>query len=77
MSAQGIIGLDMEGSLLIHMHGALADGLGNLYGGHLIKGKCPILITGEAMIAFIDGARIVQHYDSETEMKLFTFVRNK
>jgi uncharacterized protein len=77
VSAQGTIGLDVEGNLLIHMHGALGDGRGNLYGGHLIKGKCPILITCEVMIAFLDGVRTLQQYDPETEMKLLTFVRNK
>jgi len=76
VSAQGTIGLDVEGNLLIHMHGALGDGRGHLYGGHLIKGKCPILITCEVMIAFLEGVRAVQQHDPETEMKLLTFVRN-
>jgi uncharacterized protein len=75
VSAQGTIGLDAEGNLLIHMHGALGDGRGNLYGGHLIKGKCPILITCEVMVAFLDGVRAVQKYDQETDMKLIGFVK--
>jgi uncharacterized protein len=76
VSAQGTIGLDVETNLLIHMHGSLADGAGHLYGGHLIKGKCPILITCEIMIAFLEGARAEQRYDAETDMKLLTFVGN-
>ena len=77
VSAQGTIGLDVEGNLLIHMHGVLGDGRGNLFGSHLIKGKCPILITGEVMIAVFKEIRAVQQYDPETEMKLLTFVRNE
>jgi predicted DNA-binding protein with PD1-like motif len=57
------------------MHGALGDDRGSLYGGHLIKGKWPILITCEVMIVFLDGVRAVQRYDPETEMRLLTFVR--
>ena len=75
VAAQGTIGIDVEGNLLIHLHGALADSQGNLHGGHLIKGKCPILVTGEAMIAFLEGARAVQRPDPEAEMNLLTFVK--
>lgn len=75
VSAQGTIGLDLEAKLLIHMHAALADSRGNLYGGHLIKGKCPVLVTCEAMIAYLEGVRAVQRPDPETEMNLLTFVK--
>jgi hypothetical protein len=75
VAAQGTIGLDAEANLLIHMHAALGDSRGNLYGGHLIRGKCPVLITCEAMIAFLEGVRAVQRPDPETEMNLLTFVK--
>jgi uncharacterized protein len=75
VSAQGTIGLDVEANLLIHMHGALGDARGHLYGGHLIKGKCPILITCEVMIAFLEGVLAVQRHDPKTDMKLLTFVK--
>jgi predicted DNA-binding protein with PD1-like motif len=75
VSAQGTIGLDAEANLLVHMHATLGDGRGHLYGGHLIKGKCPVLITCEAMIAFLEGVRAVQRPDPETEMNLLTFVK--
>jgi predicted DNA-binding protein with PD1-like motif len=77
VSAQGTIGLDVEGNLLIHMHGALADGRGNLHGGHLLEGRCPVLITCEAMITFFEEVRAIQKYDAETDMKLLTFVGKK
>jgi hypothetical protein len=77
VSAQGTIGLDVEGNLLIHMHGALADGRGNLHGGHLLKGRCPVLITCEAMITFFEEVRAIQRYDPETDMKLLTFIGKK
>ncbi len=74
---RGTIGLDVEGNLLVHMHGALADGRGNLHGGHLLKGRCPVLITCEAMITFFEAVRAIQKYDPETDMNLFTFVETK
>jgi len=74
VSAQGTIGLDLEGNLLVHLHGALADGRGNLHGGHLLKGRCPVLITCEAMVTFCEEVRAVQKYDPETDLKLLTFV---
>jgi hypothetical protein len=77
VAAQGTIGLDVEGNLLVHMHGALADGRGNLHGGHLLKGRCPVLITCEAMITFFEAVRAIQKYDPETDMNLFTFVETK
>jgi len=63
VSAQGTIGLDGEANLLIHLHGAIADGRGHLYGGHLIK------------IAFLEGVRAVQQPDPKTDMTLLTFVK--
>jgi hypothetical protein len=75
VSAQGTIGWDVEANLLIHMHGALADSRGNVFGGHLIKGKCPILITCEIMIAFLEGVRALQRYDPETDLKLLGFIQ--
>lgn len=75
VSAQGTIGLDVEANMLIHMHASLGDGKGNVYGGHLIKGKCPILITCEVMVAFLEGVRAVQKHDPETDMKLLGFVK--
>jgi len=77
VSAQGTIGVDVEGNLLIHMHGALADSRGNLHGGHLIKGRCPVLITCEAMITLFEEVCAVQKYDPETDMNLLTFVGKK
>ncbi|MFO7708842.1 MAG: DNA-binding protein [Desulfobacterales bacterium] len=77
VSAQGTIGLDPESGLVVHMHGTLGDGRGNLFGGHLIKGRCPILITGEVMIAFLDGVRCVRAHDAETDMNLFSFISNR
>ena len=77
VSAQGTIGLDVAGNLLIHLHGALADSRGNLHGGHLIKGRCPVLITCEAMITLVEEVGAVQKYDPETDMELLTFVGKK
>ncbi len=41
------------------------------------KGRCPVLITCEAMITFFEAVRAIQKYDPETDMNLFTFVETK
>jgi len=72
LSGQGNMGSDEEGNLFIHMHGVLSDGRGNAYGGHLIAGACPVLITSEVMIGLFDGMQNVHRYDPEVELKILT-----
>jgi len=68
---QGTIGEDEETNL-IHIHGVVSDKDGNVYGGHLIKGENPVLITCEIMIIPVEGIQIKRTYDPEVDMKIFT-----
>ncbi|MBA7713648.1 hypothetical protein ES703_122654 [subsurface metagenome] len=52
------------------MHGVLSDKDGNVHGGHLIKGKNPVLVTCEIMISHVEDVRMIRTYDPEIEMKV-------
>jgi uncharacterized protein len=70
LAGQGTIGQEEEGDLFIHMHGVLSDKDGNVHGGHLIKGKNPVLVTCEIMISHVEDVRMIRTYDPEIEMKV-------
>jgi predicted DNA-binding protein with PD1-like motif len=53
------------------MHGVVSDNEGHLHGGHFVKGKNPVLITCEVMLARIEGIRVVGGYDPEVDMQVF------
>ena len=72
LGGQGSIGQEEDESLFIHMHGMLSDKDGNVHGGHLIKGKNPVLITCEIMINEMKGIRMTRTYDPEIDMKVLT-----
>ena len=65
-----------EGDLFIHMHGVLSDKDGNVHGGHLIKGKNPVLVTCEIMISHVEDVRMIRTYDPEIEMKVLVLSEN-
>jgi len=69
LAGQGTIGQE-EGDLFIHMHGVLSDKDGNVHGGHLIKGKNPVLATCEIMISRVEDVRMIRTYDPGIEMKV-------
>ncbi len=68
LAGQGTIGQEEEGDLFIHMHCVLSDKDGNVHGGHLIKGKNPVLATCEIMISHVEDVRMIRTYDPEIEM---------
>ena len=70
LSAQGTIGEEEDGRIFVHLHGLLSDRNGDIYGGHLIKGENPALITCEIMISAVGGIDMKRRYDPATEMRL-------
>ena len=71
LSSQGTIGQEEGGGIFIHLHGVVSNKDGNVYGGHLIKGKNPVLITCEMMVSQIEGINMIRAYDPEVDMKVF------
>ena len=70
LCGQGMIGKEESGEYFIHLHGLVSDKDGNVHGGHLIKGKNPVLITCEIMISLIEGMEMIRTYDSKVDMKV-------
>jgi predicted DNA-binding protein with PD1-like motif len=70
LSGQGSIGETENGEIFVHLHAALSDGQGRVLGGHLIQGRCPVLITSEIVILPLDGAGLKRSYDSEVDMPI-------
>jgi len=70
LSAQGTIGEEEDRSLFVHLHGSFSDKDGHVHGGHLVKGRNPVLFTSEIMICEWDGIRMLRLYDPEADMKV-------
>jgi len=50
----------------LHIHACLNDELCHFYGGHLIKGRCPVFSTLDVIIIEIKGGKMLRKYDKET-----------
>jgi uncharacterized protein len=70
VSAQGSIGEEADGGLFVHLHAAVADPHGHAHGGHLLRGRCPILITSEIVILPFTRLRLVRTHDPEVGMPI-------
>jgi hypothetical protein len=70
LSAQGTIGEEETGEIFVHLHAALSDAQGVVHGGHLIQGKCPVLITSEIVLLPLSGVRLRRTYDPEVKMPI-------
>jgi hypothetical protein len=70
LSAQGTIGQETGGDRFIHLHAVLSDARGNVFGGHLVRGGNPVLITCEVTIGQLENVRMVRRYDPEVDMKV-------
>jgi len=70
VSGQGSIGEEAEGGVFVHLHAALGDGRGAAHGGHLLRGRCPILITSEIVILPFTGLRLVRTHDPDAGMAI-------
>ncbi len=58
-----------EGSPVAHLHIALADGKGDMKGGHLQKGT--VVFAGEFVIEEISGPELHRGYDADTGLPLW------
>ena len=70
LCAQGSVGEDEKEGLFTHLHVAFSDREGHVFGGHLLKGKGPVLVTCEVMITELAGGRLRRQYDPEVELSI-------
>lgn len=68
----GIVCEGEKGERITHFHGTFSDQLDHVYGGHLVKGKNPTLITMDLIITEIKDVKLLRKYDPETEIVNFS-----
>jgi predicted DNA-binding protein with PD1-like motif len=67
-SGTGVVCHDEKGEMLTHLHAVFNDSKPSNHGGHLLKGKNPILATMELLIIEIKGVDITRRSDEETQL---------
>jgi len=72
MGIQGVIMETERGEVALHLHGVFCDQEGKTLGGHLVPGGNPILATLDVVIGEVSGVRMMQRYDEETDLNLFS-----
>lgn len=70
---QGTIGQEEDGELYLHLHAVVSDGSARSFGGHLIAGSAPVLITCEVTLAVTAGVEALRRLDPAVEMKVLGF----
>lgn len=72
LSGNAILGLDAAGASLVHGHAVMADSSGNVHGGHLPPGECPVGEGGVRALAVLhDGVAFTVRDDAETNYSIF------
>ncbi|TQR19682.1 PPC domain-containing DNA-binding protein [Psychrobacillus vulpis] len=59
-----------EGEYETHFHGTMCDQVGNVFGGHFIKGETPV-ITVDLVLAEVKGMEFQRKFDPETGANQF------
>ena len=66
MSLEGVIYSSAKGEMDHHIHGLFADTEGNILGGHLVEGGCPIQNRLVTVVGEIAGVRMIERLDEES-----------
>lgn len=70
LSGQGSIGREQGGAFFIHLHAVMCDQNGRVFGGHVIAGESPVLITAEIGILRAKGLEQKRTWDASVGMEL-------
>jgi len=70
LAGQGSIGQEKDGGTFVHLHAIICDKNGKPCGGHLVKGRNPVLITAEITIVQAEDVRMRRIYDPAVKMDL-------
>lgn len=69
LSAQGTVGQEKSG-YFTHLHAVLCDQKGKMFGGHLVKGECPVLVICEILILRSSDIEWRREYDPEVDFEV-------
>jgi predicted DNA-binding protein with PD1-like motif len=74
LSGKGFISKDDEsvGGLFIHLHAIFSDSEGRIYGGHLLPGGNPILLTLDVILMEFDMISLSREEDPEIGIRVIT-----
>lgn len=67
LSGTGII-TQNNGNTELHFHGTMCDKEGVVFGGHIVKGTCPVLTTVDIIIWEATDVEMVRKHDEETDL---------
>ncbi len=70
-AGMGIVCQNEKGEMVTHFHAVFSDyrpSPDHGYGGHMVKGKNPILATMDLLILEVSGIDVIRKYDDETEL---------
>jgi predicted DNA-binding protein with PD1-like motif len=70
LPSQGLIGLEEDGELSIHLHMLVSDRYMNVHGGHFVEGGNIVAATAEIIIHEVD-AELNRQFDEQTGFPLF------
>lgn len=71
LSSQGLIGLDVNGELSVHLHMLVSDRYMRVYGGHFIEGGNIVAATGEIVIHEVENIELNRQFDEQTGFEIF------
>lgn len=63
LSLVGLIFENESGEMDTHIHGTFSDSNGNIFGGHIIEGECPVAVRLTIVIGELAGVRISEVKD--------------
>ena len=66
LSLVGIIFENESGEMDTHIHGTFSDSDGNIFGGHIIEGECPVAVRLTIVIGEIAGVGMIERKDRES-----------
>ncbi len=67
IAGQGLVCEDGHGRRATHLHGAISDDTGTVFGGHFVPGGNPIYNNLDFMLVELVGVRLVREHDPETD----------
>ena len=70
LTVQGMI-LEDEGKVDFHIHGSFSDKDLNVFGGHLVEGENPVLVTMEGVVAELSGPKLGRRSDEQVGGRVF------
>lgn len=60
-----------DGDYETHFHATMCDQHGDVFGGHMVKGKNPVLTTVDIVITEVLGVEMYRSFDEETDLVQF------